>query len=761
MIKKLSLTKFGKFNDKEFPFSDVTVFIGDNEAGKSTIFDALFDNICNVGGNATYAKNLNNRYGAKGGKNPGRVSSLEFNDVEFEFSPEEFLNLYAVKSGEVISNLSSGDGWISKIQSSMFTGGIDPGVIKANLEYEASEKRTLTHMKKLASREMEKEKKQGKLKDILEEREKILKSENDINKFGTEYELLSKEISEKEKLFGKLKGAIELQDKIREKKKHYEIVKNIGILTENKNILKAMSNYEKDRSSEAEKIEEILQIAKQERVSSDAHVKEVTAGIAELERDTDALQSKANSMSMKIHPLNSLLDQIEKEQPKPIIRQIISWNKPIAVIGVCLSLGSAMAAAMLNYSPPGLAILAAGLIAGIVALSISRKVITKEENPDIEDFTRRMIKKWRDIVGADGNPVTVISELRETIIKFKAEFTQTQNTHKEKSQILQKKKDELRKSENELQALKDRQNEEESRMQKWLANMNVVDISHYKVKLVEYDSLKTKAREIELELHNEFEEYQCDNVASLKAKAETLSARLESETGGVKAIMDSELTRQKKEAEYLDLQIKELRGEEKSVAATVHKGAGQILGALGNLPEMILDLQQQIAGLNAEIRELDLSRRAAGFAENIFEEISHDSAMQFDIVSKDIAKRFKEFLPGIDSIKMNSFSNDDILVADGGGEFRPPEQLSTGTMDAFWFAARLSLAIKANPNGKGIIVLDEPFHAFDNDRMQKAIELLKKFYEDSKWQIVLFTWNGEVKDNMRKEFGKEITIHAI
>ena len=79
----------------------------------------------------------------KVGKNPERLSAVEFIKNEIEISPDEFLSLYAVKSGEVFSDLSSGGNWISKIQASLFTGGIDPGVLKEKLEHDASEKKDL------------------------------------------------------------------------------------------------------------------------------------------------------------------------------------------------------------------------------------------------------------------------------------------------------------------------------------------------------------------------------------------------------------------------------------------------------------------------------------------------------------------------------------------------------------------------------------------------------------------------------------------
>ena len=51
VLSRLTLQKFGKFVDKAFDFSDITVFRGDNETGKTTLFDAISVALC--GGAAT------------------------------------------------------------------------------------------------------------------------------------------------------------------------------------------------------------------------------------------------------------------------------------------------------------------------------------------------------------------------------------------------------------------------------------------------------------------------------------------------------------------------------------------------------------------------------------------------------------------------------------------------------------------------------------------------------------------------------------
>ncbi|MCB1323554.1 MAG: AAA family ATPase, partial [Leptospiraceae bacterium] len=46
MIEELLLQSFGRFRNQSFPFRRTTLFYGPNEAGKTTVFDALLYSLC-------------------------------------------------------------------------------------------------------------------------------------------------------------------------------------------------------------------------------------------------------------------------------------------------------------------------------------------------------------------------------------------------------------------------------------------------------------------------------------------------------------------------------------------------------------------------------------------------------------------------------------------------------------------------------------------------------------------------------------------
>lgn len=757
MIKKLILTRYGKFSDKSFEFSGVNVFFGKNEAGKTTIFDAIFEKICKPKGNASHSKELKKRYG----DSQNRVLSVAYDGDEFSYDEDEFLNLYAVKAGDISNVLSPKNDWVSKIQSSLFTGGIDPAVICKELEGFSSKDGKVKHMKDITGKQKEIEKLNESLKKMQTERDSILKSEKEISKSSDELSKLSGNIKSTENQIEKNKKIIETQEKLRRKNNLFGVIDKINAHSELSNKIAGLSIYEKDCSAEAERLSESVQKAKNDCNTLGVKAESAAKEIESLQKESDEIKRKAESMSIRINPLTQLFDFIENECPKSLVRQSVVYNKPLAAAGFIFLLAGVLTALYMGFSPAGLGIMAAGAIAAIVLLFVSRKTITVQETPEIESFTRKAVKRWNEITGGGEHDLRTLSELREEIIKFKSDYSQALNIHSQLAEKINNKNDLLKKAQSEYRIAETDLKNAEDALSLWYQKMNVKDLRQYGGRISEYETVKKQLLSVESELKQELLNFQCDNFQELKTKAETLASQLESELSGIEKLSDAELGKLKNEVNELSSKLESLRSQEKSISEKYNKGSGQISGALGNMPETIASLQHQIALLTRELRDLEINRRAAGFAAKIFEEISKDSSLQFGIVSRDIAERFSDFLPVAESVRLGSFNSNDIAVMDAGGEFRQPEQLSTGTRDAFWFAARLSLALKANPEGRGIIILDEPFHAFDKERVEKAVRLLKKFRDNTKWQVILFTKDEHVAETMKKEFTNDIISHDL
>jgi DNA repair exonuclease SbcCD ATPase subunit len=90
-----------------------------------------------------------------------------------------------------------------------------------------------------------------------------------------------------------------------------------------------------------------------------------------------------------------------------------------------------------------------------------------------------------------------------------------------------------------------------------------------------------------------------------------------------------------------------------------------------------------------------------------------------------------------------------VTAADGGT--LTPRQLSRGTRDQLYLAARLSLAEQLLDGGSGFLLLDDPFLAADPTRLRNGFETLQGLCEDG-WQVIYLTAKPEVHEEMATEF---------
>ncbi|MFC3959447.1 ATP-binding protein [Halovivax cerinus] len=99
-----------------------------------------------------------------------------------------------------------------------------------------------------------------------------------------------------------------------------------------------------------------------------------------------------------------------------------------------------------------------------------------------------------------------------------------------------------------------------------------------------------------------------------------------------------------------------------------------------------------------------------------------------------------------------------ISVERADGAALPAEQLSKGTRDQLYFAARLSLARQVLGGRPGFLLLDDPFLAADRTRLRNGFETLRTLADDG-WQVLYFTAKPEVSERMADEFA--CTVHEM
>ena len=84
-------------------------------------------------------------------------------------------------------------------------------------------------------------------------------------------------------------------------------------------------------------------------------------------------------------------------------------------------------------------------------------------------------------------------------------------------------------------------------------------------------------------------------------------------------------------------------------------------------------------------------------------------------------------------------------ITSSGEKYRFPD-LSTGARNMFYFAIRMGIAIDRFTQTPHIFLLDDAFLSFDHDRRRNALTLLKEYVEAG-WQIIYFSVNDLSMEN--------------
>ena len=171
MIRELKIKSFGRFKNTSFPMDRITLFYGRNETGKTTIFDAIFTELCKPKATKKQGRRIRKRYG------DNTEAKVIFSDEPVTIDEDEFINLYAIHSGNMNLDLKSNSAWTEKIKADLFTGGIDPAKISRELANLASTSKALKHNKELSSLKSKQEVIQDELAGLKEKERSLLQRE--------------------------------------------------------------------------------------------------------------------------------------------------------------------------------------------------------------------------------------------------------------------------------------------------------------------------------------------------------------------------------------------------------------------------------------------------------------------------------------------------------------------------------------------------------------------------------------------------------
>lgn len=742
MIRLLSLHAFGKFSRRTFDLGPVTVVFGPNEAGKTTFFDGLFQAVCRPGENKKAGKLLKERYGSD------RQASAE-PAVAPPISDEEFLNLFAVRAGDLHFRLDQGTDWMERLKGRLFHGGLDPAVLVAEFQKRSSDSRTLAVNKELENLRAAVERARRDLEELRGYRERHLADERKVADLDADLTALrARMVGHREEIL-RLEKDAEREERIAFRRKLAGDLAQWDEWASQEEEARALTAFEADAGEGFREIEQAARSAAESLQASRGSRDASARHLAEARTEARAAREAADTAG----PLSALARRLAGEagaraaQGRP-------GPGPAGIGLATLILMAGVAGSLAAVRPWSFVSVLVGLAgaAGAVLFSIRWRRMAWER------AGASALARWKDEwIAARGDAAAAAVSSLTGFAQAMEDRARAQAAAEERAAEAGRRV-EARQADLEAAAaeVSRREGEESAARQAvrdWLREKGVETFAEYEGKVL-------RAAWFRAELPKRKAALEALAAGDLAAWRSDLLRRLRDlDAEGIPAV-GLDVAGAQRLRNRLSEARRDLGKDEQAEKELIDRKAGmagEIRGALGKLAADIVAAEDRLAEAEAAAGRLEADKRAAGLALSIFKEIGASTDAMLTGLSEEIASLLGRILPQERDVFMTGFEEGRIRAGDAGGEPRPLSLLSTGTQQALALAAKLALARK-HRDGSGLLVLDEPFSALDAERTGRALDMVRDFRLRHGWQIILLTKEASLRDGMLARFPDAVVI---
>lgn len=701
----LRLNKFGKFKNKSFEISDgVTLFYGENESGKTTVFDSLMLMFSENKRVSAFSKQIKLRYG-----NDIDINTEPKIPENLKLHPQSYNNLYAIRQSEIIFEMSDSKkdskDWESEIKKKLFSSDIDIGKMISEIKAEYSGKAQNSVFYKLNILENEKKEIDKKLENLYD------KIKNSSNKKDNLKELkeniclheniLKEKIEEREKLYSLMKS-----------KKEAEL-KNIKL-----NLLKRINDFNKAGDFLSENIIFKDDYSKEinDRIKK---IEELKANISYINGKIEALKKSAEEKSRIDY--ESVKIRIEKAIKK--IDDLTKKNKKFPKIIFLIATAFISSLLALYLKNPLYLII---IIASLPFMFVKEKGNSKLIN-DIFDSLPELNIKETDILA-----------LKDILNKelAKVEIIMLNNDNEEIENYNIELKNNLKEFENENNSLN-----------MLFEKLKVKNKEEYYNIKYNYDSLLKENEENYKILIIEAKKLGFKNIEMLETDCIRILKELDDKGINPNDYNEMEIKRIENDLKNSELEINILKEEISKIKNNISYIEGELNNS-ENIHNDIINFESKSAQIKEDMINLNKRRQALKLLEEMLLKISKKNDNIFQSLSKE-AKVLYNHITGKNlsdnGIIMSGFDKDKITVADKQNEMRNVELLSSATKDAVYIAMRLSILTKIHQAGR-LILLDDPFITFDNKRTKEALSFIKEYSKSYNIPVAIFTKDTFIRD---------------
>ena len=706
----LKLNNFGKFKNKSFEISNgITLFYGENESGKTTIFDSLMILFSESKRVSVFFKQMKSRYG---------------NDIDIDFEPkipehlkmhpQSYNNLYAIRQSEIIFEMSDSKkdskDWESEIKKKLFSSDIDIGKMVSEIKAEYSSKAQNSILYKINILENEKIEIDKILNNLYDKINNSINKKDNLKEFKENIflheNILKEKIEEREKLYSLIKSKKEAETK----NIKLNLLKQINDFNKadeflSKNII-YKDDYSKEISGRTKKIEDI----KMNITFLKGKIEALKKSFVEEKNKTDY-----DSVKKRIeNGINKIEDLTKKNNKAP---KIIFF---IAVVFISSFL------ALYFKNPLFLAIIIPAIPFMFIKENKNSKIIKDilESLPEL-DIKETDIFIFKDLLNKE---------------LAKIEIIMTNNDNEEIENYNADLEESLKELENENNLLN-----------QIFEKLKVKDKEEYYNIKNNYDLLLKQNEENYKKLMIEVKKLGLKNIETLEIDCIRILKELDEKGVNPNDYNEMEIKKIENNLKDLESEINILKEEINKIKNNISYIEGELNNS-ENIHADIINFESKLSKIKENIINLNKRRKALKLLEEMLFSINKKNDDIFQSLSKEariLYNHITEKNLSDDGIIMSGFDKDKIMVADKQNKIRNVELLSSATRDAVYIAMRLSILTKIHQAGR-LILLDDPFITFDNNRTKEALSFIKEYSKNYNIPIVIFT-----KDTFTRDFMSE------
>ncbi|KLI20279.1 ATP-binding protein [Brachyspira hyodysenteriae] len=716
----LNLNKFGKFRNKSFEISDnLTLFYGENESGKTTIFDSLMLLFSENKKTSSFAKQIKLRYG----------DDIDINtepeiDESIKLHPQSYNNLYSIRQSEIIFEMSDSKkdskDWESEIKKKLFASDIDVGKIISEVKAEYAGKSQTAIPAQLKNTKYRNEEIEEELnalyskantevnkKDKLKELDELLKESNNI---------LKEKIDE----YNKLIALREEKNKAKEKNHLLNINTMIHEFNKKDQFIKDNINLRDDHSKTINALSTKID-------ESENRISFLKGKIESLQKSSEERnKTDYQSMMLRIDKAIKKIDELKEKNNK--IPKIV-FLAGVILVSALLSL---------YFKNPYWFL--------IILPSIPFLLIKEGKN---DKFINDILDSLPEIdINSDN---LELSTLKDILLRELAKI----------ELILEKNDDEeLENYKKELEEAANNLENHHKELNNFFNKLNVKNKENYYEIKSNFDNVYKSTEELFKKLMIEAKKFGLKDIDTLNANCNRILKELDEK--GINPDDYNEM-----EMKALENKLRELEKEINSIKENMNKvisNASYIQGELNSSDDVhkkIVNLESEFAENNEEIKNLNKRKKALELLENMLSKINKKNDDIFNSLSNE-AELLYNHITGKnlsdDVISMSGFDKNKIMVKDKQNEMRNVELLSSATKDAVYIAMRLSILSKIHETGR-LILLDDPFITFDNKRTKEALSFIREYSKKYNIPIAIFTKDVFIRDIMKNY--QEAIIHEL